>query len=387
MICSAGAIAGAQHSFLVSWQERDRTRPASAIIAAFVLGATAITLPLVASAQIVEHEATEIGPALNLEDVPTGSALPGLTVTNALGAVAHLFPTVPAAVLRSQAVPTPPLLYHSGGAIMSTAVVYSIFWAPLYLQNGHSTGISAFYESLMSRLASDYPSHGIDNNNTQYFQIVGTSKTYVQNVGSNGGYYVDSSSFPASGCSDTATPGNCITDAQIRSEIQKVMALQGWSGGLNHMFLLYTSSGEGSCFDSRSTACAYVQYCAYHSFISTSLPVIYGNIPYGNPSVCQMAGTPSPNGFPAADAVMTSSSHEISESITDPLLNAWFTLDGSEIGDLCAYDYGTNAWDSGNANQAWNGHFYELQTEFDNHSYTLGFAGCVQVGPFGEPPG
>jgi hypothetical protein len=60
----------------------------------------------------------------------------------------------------------------------------------------------------------------------------------------------------------------------------------------------------------------------------------------------------------------------ISESITDPLLNAWFTSGGFEIGDLCAYDYGTNASDSGNANQAWNGNFYELQTEFDYHALT-----------------
>jgi hypothetical protein len=358
-----------------------------AIMAACVFGATATMLPAVALAQSAEHGAAPIAPALNLEDVAAASGLPGLTVTNALGRVAHLFPTVPAAVLRSQAIQTPPLLYHSGGSIMSTASIYSIFWVPSNLQNGRSTSLTASYESLMTRLAGDYPAHGIDNNNTEYFQIIGTTKTYVQNVGSSAGFYVDSSLFPASGCSDSATPGNCITDAQIRSEIQKVMALQGWTGGLNHIFLLYTSSGEGSCFDPRSTACAYVQYCAYHSFISASPPVIYGNIPYGNTSVCQLTGTPSPNGFPAADAVMTSASHEISESITDPLLNAWFTSDGSEIGDLCAYDYGTNAWDSGNANQAWNGHFYELQTEFDNHAYTLGFAGCVQVGPFGEPPG
>lgn len=376
---------GAQR--IVEWQQNQIEPLIPAIIAACVFSATAITLPRIALAQSADIETSRLAEAQNLENVPTASGVPALTVTNALGAVAHIFPTVHGAVLRSQAVQTPPLLYHSGGSVMPTAAIYSIFWVPPHLQNGGSTSLSASYESLMTRLASDYAAHGIDNNNTQYFQIIGTTKTYVQNVGSNGGFYVDNSSFPASGCTDSATPGNCINDAQIRSEIQKVMALQGWTGGLNHIFLLYTSSGEGSCFDSRSTLCAYVQYCAYHSFIYASAPVIYGNLPYGNTSVCQRAGTPSPNAFPAADAAMTSSSHEISESITDPLLNAWFTSDGSEIGDLCAYDYGTNAWNSGNANQAWNGHFYELQTEFDNHAYSLGFSGCVQIGPFGEPPG
>jgi hypothetical protein len=303
--------------------------------------------------------------------------------------VAHVFPTVRDAALRSQqAAPTPPLLYHSGGSIMRTATIYSIFWIPPHLQNGGATSLSASYQNLMSRLASDYPANGIDNNNTEYFQIIGSAKKYVRNAGSNGGVYVDTSALPSSGCSDSATPGNCITDVQIQTEIKTVMSLKGWTGGLNHIFLLYTSSGEGSCFASNSNSCAYVQYCAYHSFISASSPpVIYGNVPYDNTTVCQTAGTPSPNGFPAADTAMTASSHEVSESITDPLLNAWFTSNGSEIGDLCAYDYGANTWDSGKANQAWNGHFYELQTEFDNHANALGFTGCVQVGPFGEPPG
>jgi hypothetical protein len=377
----------AQHPSLVEREEKLISRLVPPIIAVCVLSATAMKLPLVALAQSTEQGAAQIASALNLEDLATAPGLPRLTVTNASGGVAHIFPTVRAAVLRSRAVQTSPLLYHSGGPVMSTAAIYSIFWVPPYLQNGASTSLSASYRSLMTRLAGDYPAHGIDNNNTEYFQIVGTTKTYIQNVGSNAGFYVDSSLLPASGCSDSATPGNCITDAEIRSEIQKVMTRQGWTGGLNHIFMLYTSSGEGSCFDLRSTSCAYVQYCAYHSFISASPPVIYGNIPYGNTSVCQLQGTPSPNGFPAADAAMTSSSHEISESITDPLLNAWFTSGGFEIGDLCAYDYGTNAWDSGNANQAWNGNFYELQTEFDNHAFNLGFAGCVQVGPFGQPPG
>ena len=70
-------------------------------------------------------------------------------------------------------------------------------------------------------------------------------------------------------------------------------------------------------------------------------------------------------------------SHEVSEAVTDPEPNSgWTTAAGSEIGDLCAYIYGTNSYDSGLANQEWNGHFYEVQTEWDNHKN-----GCVQVGP------
>jgi hypothetical protein len=237
--------------------------------------------------------------------------------------------------------------------------------------------MSAHYQSVQKNMLADYEGHGLDNNNTQYYQVVGTAKQYIQNKGSLGGFYVDTSAYPASGCVDTATPGACITDAQIESEIAKVMGIKGWTGGLNKMFLLFTSKGEGSCFDSTNTSCSYTQYCAYHTYFgSTSTPVVYGNEPFGDTLNCQNPGQPSPNSDPEADTAATAASHELTEAITDPELNAWYDASGSEIGDLCAYNYGTNTWLSSKANEMWNGHFYELQMEYDNHK-----AGCVQVGP------
>ena len=52
------------------------------------------------------------------------------------------------------------------------------------------------------------------------------------------------------------------------------------------------------------------------------------------------------------------------------------TANGEEIGDLCAWTFGSQSWDGGLANQMWSGHFYDLQLEYDNH-----VSGCVQVGP------
>ena len=89
---------------------------------------------------------------------------------------------------------------------------------------------------------------------------------------------------------------------------------------------------------------------------------------------CSLA--PSPNLDPVADAAATVASHELTEATTDPLGNAWFSSFGNEIGDLCAYKYGTLTWDSTNANEMWNGNFYLLQQEYDNH-----VGDCVQVGP------
>lgn len=290
----------------------------------------------------------------------------------------HLLPTVnDAAVHRALAAlyGTPPLLYN-GGQVMPTTTLYAIFWIPSQLQNGGTTSMSTHYRTVQTNFLKDYNGHGIDNNNTQYYQVVSTTTTFIQNKGAFGGAYVDTSAYPASGCSDPATPSNCISDAQIQAEIQKVMGLKGWTGGLTKMFLLFTSSGEGSCIDSGGqTYCAYTTYCAYHGYISGNTPIIYSNQPYGDLNVCA-AGQPSPTGDPVADSVASTASHEVTEAITDPLLTAWYTSDGYEIGDICAYLYGTASWDSGKANEDWNGHFYELQMEYDNHT-----GACVQLGP------
>lgn len=293
---------------------------------------------------------------------------------------AHIFPTVAGAgAHRQMGTLSGPLLYNGGPVMTGSVTTYAIFWLPASgtLQNGNPTSMSAHYQTVQKNLFGDYPGHGIDNNNTQYYQISGGVKSFLQNKGSLGGSYVDTSAYPASGCNDSATPGNCITDAQIQAEIQHVMTLKGWTGAINKMFLLFTSSGEGSCFDSSSTSCAYTQYCAYHSyFLSGTTPVIYGNEPYGDTTYCQVPGTPSPNGDAAADTAATAASHELTEAITDPEINAWLTAQGYEIGDLCAYNYGVNTWDSGQANEMWNGRFYELQMEYDNHT-----GSCLQLGP------
>ena len=322
-------------------------------------------------------------PSQRIESVPVPSNRPSLNVTTPSGSVAHIFPSVQmrARMPAAGGADPGPLLYHDSGLIMHRLKIYEIFWSPDTLQTGDSTGFSPNYFEVQTKFGDLYNGHGIGNNNTQYFQTINGKTTYVRNQGDLAGVVVDTSPYPVSGCNDAFTPGNCITDAQIRTEILKVIRQEQWKVGLDSIFLLYTSSGEGSCFDQSGNTCAYSSYCAYHSFISPSSgkredTVIYGNEPYGNTAFCQIPGVPSPNNDPDADTASTATSHEVTEAATDPLLDAWFTAQGNEIGDLCAYNYGLNTWDGGLANQQWSGHFFELQTEFNNH-----VSACTQIGP------
>jgi hypothetical protein len=303
-------------------------------------------------------------------------------VTGETGTVhIHLTPEMTSQIRAQQGpVLAPGVLSYHGGPIMTGVNLYAIFWVPAKLQNGNPTSLTAKYESVAKQLLADYPYHGIANNSTQYYSTKSGVKTYFVGIGALVASVVDTNPYPASGCSDTVTPGNCITDAQLHAEITKQMTAHGWTPGLNKMFIVFTSTGEGSCMDNTSSSCAYTQYCAYHGYFgSTTSPTIYANMPYANPTYCYdpAAGQHDPSGDIPSDANVNVTSHEITEATTDPELNAWWdSANGQEIGDLCAWKFSTADWDGGLANQSWNGHFYDLQLEYDNHTST-----CVKVGP------
>ena len=302
-----------------------------------------------------------------------------LNATDSAGHWAHIMPTVDIAKRMAAALlPGPTLLLNHGGPIMPSIEIYNIFWVGA-LRGGGTATLTAHYETVADDFATDYAGHSIDSILTQYNQTSPSNTIHgLSTAGAGGSYagsYIDTDAFPASGCTDSRTPKDCITDAQLRTEITKVMAAKGWTGGLNKIYLVYTGSGQGSCFDATSSSCAYTDYCAYHSSIgSGSTAVIYGNEPYAVPNACQ--GGTSPTGDPAADAAVSVASHETSEATTDPFGTTWWDSSGNEIGDKCAWNYGTNSYDSAKANQEWNLRYYELQMEFNNHTDS-----CTQAGP------
>lgn len=324
----------------------------------------------------------------NLSDLATSGPGPNLNRITPEGHWIHILPNNRTRELMAASanVVAPPLLYGSGGSIMPKISIYSIFWAPATLQSGAAAGMATAYKNVLSNIATDYVGHGISSNNTQYYQIIAQTKTYVSGTpylaggGSNAGAFVDTNPYPVAtaACANSSTPVDCISDAQLRAEVQRVMALKGWTGGLTKLYMVYTASGEDEC--DGTGACGSTVFCGYHSNIPPAsvltAPTLYSIVLYGDPVGCGGAGYTSPNGNPAADAAADTATHEISETITDPLGNAWSDSAGNEIGDKCSGISGTKSYDNGLANQQWNGHFYDIQEEWDNHT-----GGCVQVGP------
>jgi hypothetical protein len=199
---------------------------------------------------------------------------------------------------------------------------------------------------------------------------VGGVNQFIVNKSKLGGSYVDTDAYPASGCTDSATPGACVSDAQIQAEVTKVMGITGWTASNTHMFFVYTSNGEGSCL--QTGICAFTYYCAYHGkYSNAGKKVIYANMPYTATYLSSCSTLPNnagaPNGDVAADSTINVTSHEHLEAVTDPYLNAWYDSSGYENGDECAWLFPSPLpLDGGKATVQWNLHYYYVQAEWSN---------------------
>ena len=51
--------------------------------------------------------------------------------------------------------------------------------------------------------------------------------------------------------------------------------------------------------------------------------------------------SPTPNGDFGVDSMISVLAHELAETGSDPLINAWYDASGNENGDKCAWNFGT----------------------------------------------
>jgi hypothetical protein len=252
------------------------------------------------------------------------------------------------------------LLYHGGPVMTGTTKAYAIFWEPT------GTFVSATYNSLLKRYFRDVGDSPLYENNEQYTDTSGGAPEDAVLANT----WVDKSPYPS----------NPIFDSDVQNEVVHAMNVNGWKPGIHHIFFVYTALNEFICADASRTECSAPigGFCAYHSVFGTvASPIIYGAMPYdGSDLAGCYALSSSPNNNAAADAEISTTSHEQIEAATDPLLNGWFDKTGlsGEIGDKCAYVYGPLESDGSNVD--WNGHDYVVQSEWDNAA-----SGCVLSGP------
>jgi len=109
----------------------------------------------------------------------------------------------------------------------------------------------------------------------------------------------------------------------------------------NAIYAVITSSGVTQVDSGKNAFCS--AYCGWHSYtILNNQNIKYAWV--GNPAaLCPRscgAQTVGPNGNAGVDALVSVLAHELTETTTDPLLNAWYDRNGAENGDKCAWTFG-----------------------------------------------
>ena len=127
-----------------------------------------------------------------------------------------------------------------------------------------------------------------------------------------------------------------------------IARLKSWEGFLLLSLLVIIGINTGAASGTVNLGGgAGTQYCAYHTNATVvvggvSRRIYYAAMPYnaGWPSGCT-SGLASPNGDVAADAEVNTLIHEIEETQTDAMGNAWYDSRGYENADKCAWQWGT----------------------------------------------
>ncbi len=141
----------------------------------------------------------------------------------------------------------------------------------------------------------------------------------------------------------------------------------------NGIYIVISSS------DVRNTSGFLTTYCGWHSS-GTMGNIVTKFIFAGDPSANLIVCAPptnrdhSPNDYPGMDAAASTIAHEISETVTDPELNAWFDDNHMENADLCAWQYGkTYSTNQAQANLQFEWRDYLIQENWNltTHSCSL----------------
>ena len=232
----------------------------------------------------------------------------------------------------SVAAASSPILYN-GGPIMGTVSKIVLIWYGNWNQtNGtdNPSGQQIIRDAIWG-LAQQNKVNNYSGITTGYASNLGL---YTQ-AGSTTFVTQASSSVITEFTQPTAATygGTVLTDAMV---FALVKAFAG-TGDPNAIYLVLSSS------DIAESSGILSKYCGWHTYRTLGVNKIkYGFI--GNPNKALLgcaAQSISPNGNAAADGMVSTIAHELAETVTDPLMNAWYQRSGAENSDMCAWTYGS----------------------------------------------
>jgi len=182
----------------------------------------------------------------------------------------------------------------NGNPVVHANVTYAIYWDPKNRYHGDWQHlINTFLGSVGTASGSLASVFAVD---TQYTDKTNRPAVYRSTFR---GAYTDTTSYPAAGCTDPnpMAPGDavtCITDKQIREQLESFISTHGLQRGTSSIFYLLTPPGVTVCVDAGGTAshcssnsASANSFCSYHSDINPgglstgdANTILYATIPW-----------------------------------------------------------------------------------------------------------
>lgn len=308
---------------------------------------TAASVELTLAASGIRSEGAPIqNPSQNSSSTPTGvmgtlspadggtsTGLPWINNDDQAAEAAWIAKTSSPAA-RATVLAANPISFHTGGSVYAGNVAIYPVWVGTWTST-RQTLWNKVLSNLVTALGTSTSNTGAAN------QVFATNLGYFTSTGN----VAPTLTWPQASTptSPIAASGN-ITDAQVAGFISTALTAgkvptPASAGGRKPIYVYiganntYLSSGFGTA------------YCGWHSYGTiggTNVPYIaIQDFTSTYLSACAAQTRFSPNGDVYVDAMTSILVHEIDESLSDPLLNAWYDVNGAENADKCSWTFGS----------------------------------------------
>ena len=200
-----------------------------------------------------------------------------------------------------------PHLTYRNGPLLTAVQVFTVFWGSAWQQAPNSslvTPVNQFFDYILtSQLIDQLGEYSVPGQTIGHGSRIGTTVL----------------TSPA--------PGTSVQDSAIQQMLQQEIN----SGTLpatnaNTLYFVFLPDGV-TVVQGNSASCQ--AFCGYHDSFGQN--VYYAVMPYPGCSGCT-------GGSAVLDALTSTTSHELCESITDPIPGqGWYDDTNGEIGDICAW--------------------------------------------------
>ena len=208
--------------------------------------------------------------------------------------------------IRDAAAPAPILTYRDG-PLLTNVEVFTVFWGSDW-QVAANTQVSqqmnTFFDYILSSpLIDQLAEYSVPGKTIGHGLLTGTTILTA------------------------SEPGKTVLDSAIQSMLQVEIA-NGTLPKVNPNSLYFVFLPPGTAVK-QSSASSCKDFCGYHD--TTAGNIFYAVMPFPGCTGCL-------GGLAQFDAFTSTSSHELCESITDPIPGqGWYDDNNGEIGDICAW--------------------------------------------------